>query len=64
MYKRAMKIARVLDGTDRENMAINLGKRKFEYNKQGPKGGNPKSLNTSGPRIGGATHFLAEENSL
>jgi len=45
-----MKIARVLDETDRENKAANLGKRKFQYENRGPKGGNPKRFKTGGPQ--------------
>jgi len=35
----------VLDEIDWENR---VGKKKFEYDKRGPKGGNPKRFNTSG----------------
>ena len=45
-----MKIARVVDDTDRENKVANLRKRKFEYNNQGPKSGNPKRFNSGGPQ--------------
>jgi len=50
MYQRDVKIARVLEEADRENEVTNLGKRKFEYDNRGPKGGNPKRVNTSGPQ--------------
>jgi len=41
-------MARVLGKTDRENKVVNLGKRKFEYNNRGPRGGNPKNFNSAG----------------
>jgi len=37
-----VKIARVLDKTERENKAVNVGKGKFEYDNREPKSGNPK----------------------
>ena len=54
-----MKIARVLDETDRENKAINLGKRKFEYDNQGPKDGNAKGLTRVDPKIRESNWFLS-----
>ena len=48
-YHRAVKIARVLDETQRENKASGLRKRKFEYDNKGQKGGNPERFNSSRP---------------
>ena len=42
MYQRAVKIARVLDKTERENEAAGSRKRKFEYDNKGQKSRNPK----------------------
>ena len=42
--QRTVKIARVLEETERENRAANLGKRKMEFNQQGPRGMNPKAV--------------------
>ena len=47
MYQWAVKIAGVLEGTERENKATNLGKRKFEYGNWEPKGGSPKRFDAS-----------------
>jgi len=48
-----VKIARVLEETEQENKASNLGKRKIEYDYRGPSAGNPKRFNTSGPQDNG-----------
>jgi len=50
MYQRAVKIAQALDETERENKAVSLGKRKFEYDNRGPKGRNRKRFNSGGPQ--------------
>ena len=50
IYQWAVKIAKVLEETERENKATNLGKRKIEYDNRELKGGNPKRFNTGGPQ--------------
>jgi len=50
MYQQAIKIARVVEETERENKVSNLGKRKIEYENRGPRGENPKRFNTGGPQ--------------
>jgi len=50
MYQRAVKLARVLEETNWENRASNLGKRKIDYNNRELRGVNPKRFNTEGPQ--------------
>jgi len=50
MYQGAVKIARVLDETNLENNAINLGKGKFEHDNRESKGENPRRFNSGGPQ--------------
>ena len=45
MYQCAVKIARVLEETERENRATNPRKRKIEFGNRGPRGGNPNRFN-------------------
>jgi len=49
MYQRAVKIARVLEEIEQENSVANLGKRKMEFDKWGPRGVNPKRFNMGRP---------------
>ena len=50
MYQRAMKIARVLNETKKENKEAILVKRKFEFENKGQKSGNLKRFNTRRPQ--------------
>ena len=49
MYQRAVKLARVLEETNWENRASNLGKRKIDYNNRELRGVNPKRFNIDEP---------------
>jgi len=50
MYQHAVKIARVLEETKRENRVANLGKKKTEFKKRGPTGMNPMLFNMGRPQ--------------
>jgi len=47
IYQRPVKVARVLEETERENQVTNLGKRKMKFDRQGPRVRNPKLFNIS-----------------
>ena len=49
MHQRAVKVARVLEETKRENRAANFGKRKLEVGNRGPSGGDTKQFNAGRP---------------
>ena len=49
MYQPAIKVATVLEETERENKASSFRKRKMEYGNRGPRGINLKRFNAGRP---------------
>ena len=58
IYQRAVKIARVLEETERENRATNLEKRKMEYGNRGPRSVTLSSLTLVDRKIRASNPWL------